>query len=425
MGQDTSLQATAISVAGLTDYIQLLLEGDERLHQVWVVGEVSSAKQHSSGCFFSLQEPDGSASISCVVWRSQLEKLAAPPTVGEQVVVLGQIRLYPKRGSYQLTVWQVLPAGDGLKALRYRQLRQRLAAEGLFDDEHKRALPIYAHTIAVVTSSQAAAWGDIQRTLLERHPGLTVLLSPATVQGEKAPGSIAKAFRRVVADGRAQILLLARGGGASEDLDCFNDERVVRAIATCPIPVVTGIGHQRDESLADLTADVCAHTPTAAAEVMVLSLRDLRAAQAYWLQQLTQRVGDRLVDSHQTLLNLRNRLQQLRLDRLLTQERQTLQWQQKQLVQGLIQRLQQAEHQHQLLQEKLTTLDPEAVLRRGYALVRQASGAMPDQASTLVTQAAQLEVGDAIAIQLAQGRVGAQVTEVFLPDGENDGDRER
>ncbi|MEM9161674.1 MAG: exodeoxyribonuclease VII large subunit [Cyanobacteria bacterium P01_F01_bin.4] len=407
MGQDISLQTTALSVAGLTDYIQLLLEGDERLHNIWVVGEVSSAKPHSSGCFFSLQEPDGSASISCVVWRSQLAKLTAPPTVGEQMVVLGQIRLYPKRGSYQLTVWQVLPAGDGLKALRYRQLRQRLAAEGLFDDERKRPLPVYVETVAVVTSPQAAAWGDIQRTLLQRHPGLTVLLSPATVQGEQAPVSIARAFDRVATDGRAQILLLARGGGASEDLECFDDERVVRAIATSPIPVVTGIGHQRDESLADLTADVCAHTPTAAAEMIVVSLQDLQAAQAYWLQQLVQQVGDRLVDSHQTLRGLRSRLQQLRLDRLLTQEQTTLQWQRQQLIQSLTQRLQQAEHQHQLLQEKLATLDPAAVLKRGYALVRQESGA-------IATQANQLAIDDEISIQLGRGQVAARVIEVVV-----------
>ncbi|NEP15622.1 MAG: exodeoxyribonuclease VII large subunit [Leptolyngbya sp. SIO4C1] len=400
----SKLRDGALSVAGLTDYIQLLLEADERLRQLWVIGEVSSAKTHASGCFFSLQEPDGSATVSCVVWRSQLQKLSAMPAVGEQVIVLGQVRLYPKRGSYQLSVWQVLPAGDGLKALRYRQLRQRLTAEGLFDRDRKRALPPYVDTVAVVTSPQAAAWGDIQRTLLQRHPGLHVLLSPAVVQGEQAPASIEQAVARAVRDGRAQVLLLARGGGATEDLDCFDDERVVRAIATCPIPVVTGIGHERDESLADLSADICAHTPTAAAEAAIASLSELRSEQIYWLQQLMQCVGDRLQADYRTVQLLHSRLQQLRLDRQVAQEQKSLAWQQQRLQQCLIQRLQQAQQQQQRLRETLAALDPDAVLRRGYALVRQTSGAIATQADTLA-------VGELLSVQLAQGQLYVRVAD--------------
>ncbi|MEM7794037.1 MAG: exodeoxyribonuclease VII large subunit, partial [Cyanobacteria bacterium P01_C01_bin.118] len=188
-----TLDFKAVSVAGVTEYIQLLLEGDDNLRNIWIIGEVSSARNHSSGCFFSLQEPDGSATLNAVVWRSQLPKLSILPTVGEQVVVLGQLKVYPKRGSYQLTTWQVQPAGAGLQALRYRQLRNRLASEGLFDIERKRLLPSLPKCIAVVTSPQAAAWGDIQQTFTQRHPGLRVLLSPAIVQGEQAPRSIVQA----------------------------------------------------------------------------------------------------------------------------------------------------------------------------------------------------------------------------------------
>ena len=194
------------------------------------------------------------------------------PAVGEQIIVLGSIRLYPARGEYQLSVWQAIPAGVGLQALRFQQLKNRLTAEGLFDDERKQPLPTHPQTIAVVTSPTAAAWGDIQKTLKSRYPGLQVLFSPATVQGEQAPNSIAKAIQRVEKDGRAEVLILGRGGGAVEELACFNDERVVRAIAECSIPIITGIGHQRDESLADLAADASVHTPTAAAEIVVPSL---------------------------------------------------------------------------------------------------------------------------------------------------------
>ncbi|MEM9806765.1 MAG: exodeoxyribonuclease VII large subunit [Cyanobacteria bacterium P01_D01_bin.56] len=403
-----SLDFKAVSVAGVTEYIQLLLEGDENLRNIWIIGEVSSARNHGSGCFFSLQEPDGSATLNAVVWRSQLPKLSVTPTVGEQVVVLGQLKVYPKRGSYQLTTWQVLPAGAGLQALRYRQLRNRLASEGLFDEERKRTLPEFPKCIAVVTSPQAAAWGDIQQTLSQRYPGLQVLLSPAIVQGEQAPRSIVKAVDRVAADGRAEALLLGRGGGAVEDLVCFDDERVVRAIATCPIPVITGIGHERDESLADLVADTCAHTPTAAAEQIVPALNELKYHQAQLLQRLAQVTGGQLYQQQSNLNQLALRLQRLHPERQLNQARQAHQWRTQQLIKVVQKHLQSAEYRHQLLTEKLATLDPEAVLRRGYALVKESSG-------SIVTKADALSPGDAISIRFAQGRIEAEV--INLEDG--------
>ncbi|MEL6814415.1 MAG: exodeoxyribonuclease VII large subunit [Cyanobacteria bacterium J06598_3] len=399
----TTATDTAISVAGLTDYLKLLLEENPQLRKVWVMGEVSSARKHSQGCFFTLQEPDGSAAVNCVVWRSQLSRLTTLPEVGEQVTVLGQIRLYPKRGSYQLTVWQVLPVGEGLQALRYKQLRARLAAEGLFDLARKRPLPAYPQTLAVVTSPQAAAWGDIQRTLMQRNPNIQILISPATVQGQQAPASIAQAIARVAQDGRADVLLLARGGGAAEDLACFDDERVVVAIAESPVPVITGIGHERDESLADLVADVCAHTPTAAAEQVVPSLEALYGEQVQYLQRVGQVVSRRLQRAQGEAQQLRTRLQRLRLDRQLEQQHRDIHWQRQRLINNLTQRLQLAEHQHQLLAEKLSTLDPEAVLKRGYALVKK-EGAIAMSAS-------QLPVGTEIEIQLAEGHVKASVTE--------------
>ena len=306
-------------------------------------------------------------------------------------------------------MWQVLPGGAGLKALRYRQLRQRLAAEGLFDSERKRPLPAHVETLAVVTSQEAAAWGDIQRSLLQRHPGLMILLSPATVQGTQAPASISRAIDRVCQDGRAQVLLLARGGGAVEDLECFDDERVVRAIATSSVPVITGIGHERDESLADLVADWRAHTPTAAAETVVAPLSDYFAEQAYYLQRLAQLLGEQIVQAQQQQQQLHSRLQRLRLDRYLGQQQQQLGWQQKRLIQLLTQRLEQAAARQELLREKLVALDPEAVLRRGYALVRQESGG-------IVQEAAALSVGETVTLQLGQGQATAEIKEVT--DGE-------
>ena len=396
---------SALSVAGLTDYIQDLLEQDDHLHQVWVTGEVSSAAHHRSGLFFTLQDPEARAALSCVVWNSQLDKLATTPVAGEQAIVLGQIRLYPQRGQYQLTVWQVLPAGAGLRALRDRQLRDRLEAEGLFDPERKRALPAHATTVAVVTSPQAAAWGDIQRTLRGRYPGLHVMLSPAVVQGEQAPASIAQAIRRVDRDGRADVLIVSRGGGAIEDLACFNDERVVRAISECAIPVIAGIGHQRDETLSDLTADVCAHTPTAAAEQAVPLLADLTAAHEQRLAKLMAALTHRMAGERGQVRRLRDRLRRLHLDRQILQQQQSLAWKRQQLVQDSALQMQQATQHCQLLRQKLATLDPQAVLKRGYAVVRQ-EGA-------IVRSSADLQPDQKLTVLLGQGQIQVRVTEIL------------
>ncbi len=401
-----SLVPTALSVAGLTAYIQALLEQDNQLRQVWVTGEVSSANRHRSGLFFTLQDPDTKAAISCVVWNSQLEKVVQQPVQGEQLIVLGSIRLYSQRGQYQLNVWQVLPAGEGLLALRYRQLRNRLEAEGLFDPQRKRSLPLHPHTIAVVTSPSAAAWGDIQKTLRRRYPGLHVLFSPAIVQGDLAPASIVAAIERVERDGRAQVLILSRGGGAVEELACFNDERVVRAIANCLIPVLTGIGHQRDESLADLVADECAHTPTAAAEQVVPELAELYAQHRQRIEAVNETVNQQLETALDQLQSRRNRLRRLRLDQQIQQSLQSLTWRRQQLLQATTQRLQLGSQHCQMLQQKLAALDPQAVLQRGYALVRQENGA-------IARSAAELASGQDLSIQLGQGQIKVKITDIL------------
>jgi exodeoxyribonuclease VII large subunit len=407
----TSLDSTAlqaISVSGLVDYIKAVLEDDPTLRQVWVAGEVSSANHHPKGLFFTLTDPDTGAAISCVAWRSQQARLTTKPTVGDQVIVLGTVKVYPQRSSYQLTVWQALPSGDGLKALRYRQLRQRLAAEGLFDAEFKRPLPALPQTLAVVSSPQAAAWGDIQRSLRQHHPGLHILFSPATVQGDTAPASIMAAIERVVADGRAEVVIVARGGGASEDLECFDDEQVVRAVANCPIPVVTGIGHQRDESLTDLAADLWAHTPTAAAVASVPALADLLDVHRQRASLVKTLVFEHMVKAQGDVQRLSQRLLRVRLDQRMQQQVAHLAQLKRRLTQGVQVELKQASDRTQALRSHLMTLDPDTVVRRGYALVR-------DPAGQLVTQATNTSPGQTLQIQLAQGHLTVQITHVHPP----------
>jgi len=402
---DHLASTTVLSVAGLTEYIQALLEQDEQLLQVWVVGEVTSAHSHRSGLFFTLQDPDTGAAINCVAWHSQRQALATLPTAGEQVIVLGSLRLYPQRGQYQLMVWQTLPAGEGLRALRYRQLRDRLEAEGLFDLERKRSLPPHPQTIAVVTSPQAAAWGDIQRTLNQRYPGLQVLLSPAVVQGDQAPDSIVAAIQRVERDGRAEVLILSRGGGATEDLACFNDERVIRVLAECSIPVISGIGHQRDESLADLVADACAHTPTAAATLAVPLLRDLHSEHQERAAALRSACSQYLEVVGVQVQRQKLRLQRFQIDQKLQQHQAAVTRLRQRLLQVTRSRNQQALQQQQLLSQKLLTLEPQAVLKRGYAIVGQ------DQ--TVIRSVTALTSQQELTIHLADGKLKVKVTEIL------------
>lgn len=403
-----SLQASEIpvlTVGGITGYIQALLAEDSLLAQVWVTGEVSSCQIHrSSGhLYLTLQDPESGDTLGGVCWRGQLRRLTYQPQKGETIVALGHIDVYAKQSKYQLVVSNILPQGEGLLSLRYQQLKDRLQAEGLFD--HQRPLPVHPQCIAVVSSAQAAGWGDIQRTLNQRYPGLWVLLSPALVQGDQAPESIVRAIGRVERDGRAEVLIVARGGGSAEDLGCFNDERVVRAIAECRIPVITGIGHERDETLADLAADWRAHTPTAAAKEVVPELADLIGQWDQHRMALAQTMVRTLVGHHQHLQTLHLRLTQIRPDRILAQEIHRHHALCSRLIYGVTSQLKAAQQKQTALAEHLQAVDPNLVLQRGYALVRSDSG-------QVVKSTAALRPGSRLHIQLGSGAAWARVEEI-------------
>ena len=250
------------------------LEADPLYSDLWLEGEISDLSQSSKGhLYFSLRDSDGL--LRCVMFRRQLMQTPRRPRVGDQVAVHGGLSLYPNSGSLQLIAALVTTAGQGAAALELEYLRQRLEQEGLFDTSRKRPLPAWPRAIGVVTSRSGAAWQDIQSVVSRRYPLTQLLLAHAQVQGQGAVESIVTAIELLQFVETVDVIIVARGGGSSDDLSAFNDEAVVRAVFASHVPVVTGVGHASDQTLVESVADVCAPTPSAAAELCVPSLADL------------------------------------------------------------------------------------------------------------------------------------------------------
>jgi exodeoxyribonuclease VII large subunit len=241
---------------------------------VWIRGEVTDFKSHRNGhWYFGLR--DKQAQIKCVVWATQTRRIPAPPDEGMQVLVLGQLTVWPVKGDLQFSVRQLDAVGDGLWQKALERTRLRLEKDGLLDPSRKRALPPFPRRIAVITSPDGAAMHDIVRVAHSRSPEVEIVIIPARVQGDGAPESLRHAIGQLCRWGDADLLIIGRGGGSREDLWAFNDERVARALANCPIPTISAVGHEVDISICDLVADVRAPTPSAAAEMAVPSRREL------------------------------------------------------------------------------------------------------------------------------------------------------
>jgi exodeoxyribonuclease VII large subunit len=378
----------------------------ESFSAVTVQGELGQFTRAASGhCYFTLKSSDGTASLRCAMFRRAASGLDFSPQEGQKIEVWGRVAVFEPRGELQFIVEAMRQAGAGTLMAQFEQLKARLALEGLFDAARKRAINAYPRRIGVVTSLAAAALHDVVTALQRRAPHVEVLIYPAPVQGVEAPPLLAQAIR---AAGRhldpatvIDTLIVCRGGGSMEDLWAFNDERVVRAIAASPIPVVCGVGHETDITLADFAADARAPTPTAAAEMVAVARADALAALAALARQAHARVQRRLERDEQRLDRL-----QLRLAR----PGDGLQRRQQKLDQ-LARRLVEALHEQQtsraarldVLHARLAALDPAHVLARGYAWVRDAAG-QP------ITTTAALSAGDAFSVVLRDGRVEAVVT---------------
>jgi exodeoxyribonuclease VII large subunit len=400
--------ARPLRVSDLNRRVRALLDADRSLADVWVEGEVSQPSFPPSGhCYFTLK--DQFSQVRCVVFRDELRGLAVRPAHGMAVVCHGRVRVYEQQGIYQLYVLSVTPAGAGDLHARYEALRARLAAEGLFDESRKRQLPRWPRRIGVVTSPVGAVWQDIRNVIRRRYPLVELVLSPTPVQGPDAGGAIDRALRRVYARPDLDLVILARGGGSLEDLWPFNEERVVRSVRASPVPVVVGVGHESDVTLADFAADVRAPTPSAAAELAVPDGRQLPAIVARLRERATAALAAR-AERERRLLGAEARTlaaaapdiggARQRAGDLLDRGHRALSG-----------RLAAGRMRSTALGEQLRTLSPLATLERGYAVARREDG-------RIVHDAREAEVGERLDVIVARGTLSSRVEQVRIEGSE-------
>ena len=390
-------RAGAITVSQLLRNVRDTLE--RRFPLMWVRGELSNFSRAPSGhCYFTLK--DDGAQVECVMFRSRLAALDWEPASGAQVEVRALVSLYEPRGRFQLTVDALRPAGVGPLYERFVRLKEKLAAEGLFDPAAKRPLPQYPRAIGVLTSLAAAALRDVLTTVERRNRAIPVVVYPIPVQGEGAAGRIAAMLRKANARAECDVLLLVRGGGSLEDLWSFNEEAVARAIRASAIPVVVGVGHETDFTIADFAADRRAPTPTAAAELVSPSRLQLVALLADSARRLAREVRRRLAYGAQGLDACARRLIHPR-ERLKAHASLVAQLSAR-LGFAFVHRLRGCEAELARLQAGLTSLDPAAVLARGYSITYDASGAV-------LREASRVRPGERLRTRLAAGEIESEV----------------
>jgi len=394
-------------VSELTREIKRTIE--DTFPPLWLKGELSNVVLARSGHLY-LTLKDEAASIRGVMWRGQVQGLSFRPEDGTEVLVFGRLSLYEPRGEYQIVIEAMQPGGRGALAVEFEKLKQKLASEGLFDPDRKKPIPVNPRRIGVVTSDTGAAVRDVIVTLARRGFDIEVLLAPAQVQGETASRSIVSALERLQSlDIPPDVIIVARGGGSLEDLWAFNEEPTVRAISACPIPIISGVGHETDTTLTDLVADLRAPTPTGAAEHATPDRRDVQ-------RQLTQ-MGTRLGRSTWLVVeNLRQRVEGfagaygLRLlpDRI-EQQLMRLDDLQERAERALNGNLERKSDHIERNAGRLKALSPLAVLERGFAVVRSGSEVIHD--------AGQLMEGQLLEVILKRGRAETRVERVEPGEG--------
>lgn len=399
MQQFTEQAGGVWTVAELTTYIRELFEIDFRLQDMRVAGEISNFTQARSGhLYFTLK--DEVSQLKCVMWRSAAQRLRFTPQEGDAVVVAGRISVYEASGVYQMYADTIQATGRGDLAAAFEQLKRRLEAEGLFDPARKRRLPAMPRKIGIVTSADAAALRDILNVLRRRWPLVSILVAPTLVQGREAPPQIVRALQWL--DGRDDIdtIILARGGGSPEDLACFNDETLARAIAAARHCVISGVGHEVDFTIADFVADLRAPTPSVAAELAVPDANEQRARLNTLQATLTGEVHALLVDRRRAVQTLARNLSHLSPQASLNSNRQRIDALYGRAEQAISRLLERRQSRLALSHARLGAVSPLATLARGYAIVRHEDG-------RILRSVSQVAGGDRLRVQVADGEFGA------------------
>ena len=392
-----------LSVSDLNRAIAASLE--DRFDAVWVCGEISNFKAYDSGhWYFSLKDEEGQ--IRCVMFRGRNGQVGFMPQSGDLVEVSANVGMYVPRGDIQLTVQTLRRAGMGGLYEAFLKLKAKLTKEGLFDDERKQEIPAYPRSIGIITSLQAAALKDVLSTLARRAPHIPIVIYPTLVQGPEAPAGIISALKTAAEENAVDVILLVRGGGSIEDLWAFNDERLAYAIADSSIPVVSGVGHETDYTIADFVADMRAPTPTGAAELAAPRRDQLLQELDSLMQALLQRIHQRIEREEQTLDQLALRLSHAlpNPDRM----REQIVGLSKRLHQSWVVRMENWHRNQSHYQSQLEMLNPQRTLERGYAVIlgkqkgEQYAIRKPDE----------LIAGQEYVLQVAQGSAAVELAKV-------------
>ncbi len=392
------------TVSDFTKYLKSVFDKDPKLVSVAIRGELSNFKCHYSGhCYFTLK--DAGSQIKGVMFKSRAQFLKFEPRDGLKVVAFGQVTVFERDGQYQLYADQLIPDGLGELSIAFNQLKEKLAAAGLFDENRKRPLPLLPKAVGIVTSPSGAALRDIITVANRRHPGLRLILFPVQVQGLEAPGQIVQAIEAFNRLANVEVIIAGRGGGSIEELWAFNDEKVVRAIAESDIPVVSAVGHQTDYTLADFAADRRAATPSQAAELVVPDVNELKRYIHTLQTMLESNLRTYLKERRQVLQQLRDNKVFLQPEKLFADKKQLTDLYLERLGQTMQKIIVAKQHALKIHAEKLAVLNPLAVLARGYSLARTPAG-------EVVTAVSQVTPGQRLEIVLRQGRLDVDVVRV-------------
>ncbi len=388
------------SVRQVNAYIKNMFVQDFMLNRIYVKGEISNCKYHTSGhIYFSLKDESGA--IACVMFAGDRRGLGFRMREGQKVIVLGSVSVYERDGKYQLYAKEIVPDGEGVLYQRYVQLKRELEEMGMFSPEYKQPIPVYSRTVGIVTAPTGAAIRDIMNVARRRNPYVQLILYPALVQGEQAAPSIVKGIQVLDAYG-VDVMIVGRGGGSIEDLWAFNEETVARAIFECRTPVISAVGHETDTTIADYTADLRAPTPSAAAELAVADYRQLRGGMELFAGQMADRLEQKIRLYRQRLEQKKLRLMHVSPEYQLNQKKQYLSELTDRFAQEMEKKLTGRRHRLQLCAGRLDGLSPLKKLQQGYSYT-ELSDHRP------LRSIAQVRQGERLLIHVTDGKIEAQV----------------